>query len=195
MTIKENGFEDTIIVKMPNRVIEKLYRDYFFKIMNERAGHNQDVGHLREAFVRLSLDNNPRPLLDILCENLKQLSHRDFQKLDEKHIQVLFFAYVSMMSSYDTKSEYESEKQYYDILMTRSGIANPRIVNEFLFEFKYAKTAKEKRLGTIDEEAKIQVNRYLQHQQVKKHPNLHAWRIVIVGYTLEICEEIEIDGN
>ena len=69
-----------------------------------------------------------------------------------------------MMSSYDTKSEYESEKQFYDILMTRSGLANVRIVNEFLFEFKYAKTATEKRLGAIDEEAKI----LLRYQQLLK---------------------------
>ena len=192
LTIKEDGFDGSVFLKMPNRVIETLYRDYFLEIMDKRAGNVHDMAPLHAAFNYLSRENNPRPLLDILCENLKQLSHRDFQKLDEKHIQVLFFAYVSMMSSYDTKSEYESEKQFYDILMTRSGLANARIVNEFLFEFKYAKTAKDKRLGTIDEEAKTQVNRYLQHQQVKKHPNLHAWRVVIVGYTLEICGEIEI---
>ena len=62
--------------------------------MSERAGMNDDTIHLQNALNLLMFDNNPRPLLSILCENLKQLSHRDFQKLDEKHIQVLFFAYT-----------------------------------------------------------------------------------------------------
>ena len=140
-------------------------------------------------FNYLSLENNPRPLLDILCENLKQLSHRDFQKLDEKHVQVMFFCYANLLNIYDTKSEYQTEKQFYDILMLKSGLADERVENEFLFEFKYAKNATEYRLGQIDAEAIEQVNGYLAHKQIAKHPNLHAWRIVIVGHTLEICEQ------
>ena len=75
--------------------------------------------------------------------------------------------------------------------MLKSGLADERVENEFLFEFKYTKKSTKKNLGKIDEAAKVQVNTYLQHKQIKKHPNLHAWRIVIIGYKLEICEEIK----
>ncbi|MEY4926367.1 MAG: nuclease superfamily, partial [Bacteroidota bacterium] len=92
---------------------------------------------------------------------------------------------------YDTKSEYQSEKKFYDILMLKNDLADKRVVHEFLFEFKYAKNATEARLGKIDEAAVAQVNDYLSHKQLQNHPNLRAWRIVIVGDTLEICEQVE----
>ena len=181
-----------IEVMMPNRVITDLYRDYFLRIMDERAGYEHDTAELQAALAILVRSNNPRPILDILCQTLKDLSNRDFRKMDEKHVQAMFFCYVNLIQVYDTKSEYEVERQFYDIMMLRNGLADERVEHEFLFEFKYAKTATEHRLGKIDAEATAQVERYLQHKQIKKHPNLHAWRIVIVGYTLEICEAIDI---
>ena len=191
LTITGEGFDDTIFVKMPNRVIANLYRQYFIRIMDERAGNEHDIMDLRNALFTLTEENNPRPLLDILCQTLKQLTHRDFQKMDEKHIQAMFFCYVNLTQVYDTKSEYQSEKKFYDILMLKNDLADQRVVHEFLFEFKYAKTATEARLGKIDEAAIVQVNDYLTHKQLQNHPNLRAWRIVIVGDTLEICEQVE----
>ena len=190
LTIDKEGFDDTIFVKMPNKVIANLYREYFIRIMDERAGFEHDIMELRNALFTLTENNNPRPLLDILCQTLLQLSHRDFQKMDEKHIQAMFYCYVNLTQVYDTISEYQSEKQFYDIMMLRNGLADHRVTNEFLFEFKYARKATDARLGKIDDEAIVQVKRYLQHKQLKKHPNLHAWRVVIVRHTLEICEEM-----
>ena len=189
LTIENVAFDNSILVKMPNRVIANLYREYFIRIMDERAGHEHDIMPLQNALFTLTAENNPKPILELLCENLKQLSHRDFQKMDEKHIQVMFFSYVNLLQVYDTISEYQSEKKYYDILMLKNGLAPDNLENEFLFEFKYARKATEHRLGKIDQEAITQVNGYLEHKKIKKHPNLHVWRIVIVGSTLEICEE------
>ena len=170
LTITGEGFDDTIFVKMPNRVIANLYRQYFIRIMDERAGNEHDIMDLRNALFVLTEENNPRPLLDILCQTLKQLTHRDFQKMDEKHIQAMFFCYVNLTQVYDTKSEYQSEKKFYDILMLKNDLADQRVVHEFLFEFKYAKTATEARLGKIDEAAIVQVNDYLTPQTAAKSP-------------------------
>ena len=190
LTIKEAGFDQSVSLRMPNRVIGNLYRDYFIRIMAERAGFGPDMIHLREALHTLARENNPRPILAILCETLTALTHRDFGKMDEKHIQAMFFCYVNLTQVYDTTSEYQSQKKFYDILMLKNGLANEKVVNEFLFEFKYARKATDDRLGKIDAEAVKQVEEYLTHKRVQNHPNLHAWRIVIVGDKLEICEEV-----
>ena len=190
LTIKEESFDNSVFLKMPNRVIGNLYRDYFIRIMAERSGLGYDMIDFQEALYVLTEDNNPRPLLAILCNTLTALTLRDFGKMDEKHVQAMFFCYVNLTQVYDTTSEYQSQKQFYDILMLKNGLANEKVVHEFLFEFKYAKKATEDRLGKIDNEAVEQVERYLTHKCVQNHPNLHAWRIVIVGDKLEICEEV-----
>ena len=108
----------------------------------------------------------------------------------EKHIQTIFFCYVNLLQVYDTKSEYQSDKQYYDIVMLRNGLANELVINEFLFEFKYLKKGTPKQVERSEAEAKAQIEGYLQHKQIQRHPNLHAWQIVIVGDELEVCKEI-----
>ncbi len=190
LTIDKTGFDASIYLKMPNRVIANLYQDYFIQIMNDRAGIDSDIFALKESLYTLVAENQPLPLLNILCETLKALTHRDFQKMDEKHIQTMFFCYVNLLQVYDTKSEYQSEKQYYDIVMLKNGLANELVINEFLFEFKYLKKGTPRQIEKDANEAQQQIERYLQHKQIQRHPNLHAWQIVIVGDELEVCQEV-----
>jgi hypothetical protein len=195
LTIDSVSFDTSVYLKMPNRVIANLYQDYFIQIMNEIGGLDTDISTLRNALNALVRDNNPYRILAILCETLKALTHRDFQKMDEKHIQTMFFCYVNLLQVYDTKSEYQTEKQYYDIVMLRNGLANELVINEFLFEFKYLKKGTPKQVERSEAEAKAQIEGYLQHKQIQRHPNLHAWQIVIVGDELEVCKEIFYNQN
>ncbi|MFN0202519.1 MAG: AAA family ATPase [Bacteroidia bacterium] len=188
LTIQAAAPLGKLSLSIPNRVISELYRDYFIRILDERSGMNTDVNLLEDALVTLLIENEPRPLLEMLCEVLRQLTLRDYQNMDEKHIQAMFFSYLSLASDYDVNSEYQ--KKFFDILLTRNALANATLTNEFLFEFKYAKKATDYRLGKIDQAAIEQVTGYLNHKKITRHPNLHAWRIVIVGDTLEICEEV-----
>jgi hypothetical protein len=193
LTIDSISFDTSVYLKMPNRVIGNLYQAYFIQIMNEIGGLHTDISTLRNALNALVRDNNPYRILAILCETLKALTHRDFQKMDEKHIQTMFFCYVNLLQVYDTKSEYQTEKQYYDIVMLRNGLANELVINEFLFEFKYLKKGTPKQVERSEAEAKAQIEGYLQHKQIQQHPNLHAWQIVIVGDELAVCKEIFLD--
>ena len=187
LTIRR-GWGDKYEMMMPNKVIRDIYFDYFVQVMEERAQTNRDMYELGTALDELIWENRPQPILDVLQVALKSLTNRDFRSMDEKHVQAMFFAYLNLSRMYDTKSEYESEKKYYDILMLETPIAEAQY--EFIFEFKYAKKAGDIQIETITKNAKTQMKTYLMSQELLNHPKMKAWVVVIVGDTVEACEEV-----
>ncbi len=89
---------------------------------------------------------------------------------------------------YEVKSEYESSKKYFDILMLETPLAEAQY--EFIFELKYARKAGEIHIETMTKQAKTQMNQYLASQELLHHPKMKAWVIVIVGDTVEACKEV-----
>ena len=187
LTIKKM-WGDKYEMEMPNKVIRDIYFDYFLQIMEERAQTNRDLYTLGTALDELIWENNPRPILEVLAVTLRNLTHRDFRNMDEKHIQAMFFSYLNLSKMYNTKSEYESEKKYYDIVMLETPIAEAKY--EFIFEFKYERKAGETRIETISENAKSQMQKYLSSRELSNRPKMKAWVVVVVGDEIETCQEV-----
>ena len=133
-------------------------------------------------------ENRPQPILEVLEVALKSLTNRDFRTMDEKHVQAMFYAYLNISRMYETKSEYESERKYFDIVMLETPIAEAKY--EFIFELKYAKQAGDIRIETIKNEATTQIKTYLTTKELLHHPKMKAWVVVIVGDTVEVCDEV-----
>ena len=187
LTIKKK-WGDKYEMEMPNKVIRDIYFDYFLQVIEEKAQTNRDMYDLGNALDELIWENRPQPILEVLEITLKSLTNRDFRTMDEKHVQAMFYAYLNISRMYETKSEYESEKKYFDIVMLETPIAEAKY--EFIFEFKYAKQAGEIRIDTIKSEAETQIKKYLTTRELSNHPKMKAWVVVIVGDTVEVCEEV-----
>ena len=187
LTIKRK-WGDKYEMVMPNKVIRDIYFDYFLQVMEEKAQTNRDLYELGNALDELIWENRPKPILEVLEVALKSLTNRDFQKMDEKHVQAMFYSYLNLSKMYEVKSEYESSKQYFDILMLETPLAEAQY--EFIFELKYARKAGEIRVETMTKAAEMQMKDYLASQELLHHPKMKAWVIVIVGDTVEACEEV-----
>jgi hypothetical protein len=187
LTIKKK-WGDKYELTMPNKVIRDIYFDYFLQVMEEKAQTNRDLYELGNALDELIWENNPKPILEVLEVALINLTKRDFQNMDEKHVQAMFYSYLNLSKMYEVKSEYESEKKHFDILMLETPIAEAKY--EFIFEFKYEKKAGEKRTKTILEKAKAQMEEYLAQNELSNHPKMKGWVVVVVGDKIEECEEV-----
>ena len=187
LTIKKK-WGDRYEMEMPNKVIRDIYFDYFLQVIEEKAQTNRDMYELGNALDELIWENRPQPILEVLEVALKSLTNRDFRTMDEKHVQAMFYAYLNLSRMYETKSEYESEKKYFDIVMLETPIAEAKY--EFIFEFKYARQAGEIRIETLQEEATTQMKKYLATQEILHHPKMKAWVVVIVGDSVEVCTEV-----
>jgi Predicted AAA-ATPase/PD-(D/E)XK nuclease superfamily len=186
---------------MPNRVISELYYDYFVTIGEREAGLNNTILKIRNALSDLSRNNNPQPFLGIIKALIdKELSLRDAQGFDEKHLKMLLIPYLSLSASHYVVSEPEWENGYVDVLLLK----RPNVTTKynFVLELKYVKKAdidkivvaadgtKEKLTDKVAREARTQMTNYLQSDNAKRIPNLKAWLLLLVGREWHLVEEM-----
>ncbi|RMG17756.1 MAG: AAA family ATPase, partial [Bacteroidetes bacterium] len=86
------------------------------------------------------------------------------------------------------KSEYESGKQYVDLLLKRRPPISPNYT--FALELKYLKKAEMARLEAVTAAGEAQLRQYLQQEELRQMPDLRAWLIVFVGTEAKVLKEI-----
>lgn len=178
--------------KIPNRVVAELYYDYFVDISERETGLNRKVSSIRKSLVELSKNNDPHPFLQIIKELIdKDLSMRDAQKFDEKHLKMLLIPYLSLSAAHYVVSEPEWENGYPDILLFKR--PNVETKNNFLIELKYIKKGNENTLPKVADEGRMQIKKYIQSENAKRIPSLKAWLLVLVGREWALVEEILVD--
>ena len=197
ITIK--GMDEGLFVfEIPNRVIRELYYDYFIDIIERESGLNRTVPKIQNALQQLSRNNNPHPFLELIKALIdKDLSLRDAQNFDEKHLKMLLIPYLSLSATHYVVSEPEWEKLYPDIVLLKRPNIETRYT--FIIELKYIKKADENRRDSdtkelytekVEREARMQLNKYLQTENAKRMTNLKAWLIILVGREWRLVEEI-----
>ena len=200
LTIKEaeEGAGDYSF-KIPNRVIQELYYDYFVAISEEEANLNRTHVDIHRSLIEWS-KNNPKPFLELIKALIdKQLSMRDAQKFDEKHLKMLLIPYLSLSSTHYVVSEPEWGNGYPDMLLLR----RPNVTTKYCFvvELKYLKKADknkkdpqtgEKLIDKTIKEARQQLHNYLQTDNAKRMDNLKAWLLVLVGREWHLIEEVPL---
>ncbi len=199
LTIKDVE-EGEYTFKIPNHVIRELYYEYFVVISEEQSNLNRTSGEIRKALIELSKNNKPHPFLDIIKSLIdKQLSLRDAQNFDEKHLKMLLIPYLSLSASHYVTSEPEWENQYADILLLKR--PNIETKYNFILELKYVKKADkhkkdpktgEKYVDKITTEARKQLTDYLNTENAKRIKNLKAWILILVGRDWHLIEEMPV---
>ena len=192
---KEAGY---YAFKIPNHVIRELYYDYFVAISEQETQLNRAHGYISKALFQLATTNNPYPFLEIIKALIdKQLSLRDAQNFDEKHLKMLLIPYLSLSASHYVTSEPEWENQYPDIVFLKR--PNVPTKYNFILELKYIKKADKnkkdalsqvKMIDKIAEEARQQLKDYLKTDNAKRLGNLKAWLLILVGREWHLIEEI-----
>ncbi|MDZ7880745.1 MAG: PD-(D/E)XK nuclease domain-containing protein [Saprospiraceae bacterium] len=180
---------------------EKQYALPIQQTVYYRLRTDRTVPKIQNALQELSKHNNPHPILDLIKVLLdKDLSFRDAQGFDEKHLKMLLIPYFSLSASHYVKSEPEWENGYPDILLLKR--ANVTTKYNFVIELKYVKLSdKNKRVNPndktseeivtkVEREARIQLTNHLKTDDAKRIENLKAWLIILVGREWKVVEEI-----
>ncbi len=186
--------------RIPNRVIQELYYEYFIDITEREYHLNFTVPKIQAALKQLAKFNNPHPFLTLIKALIdKDLSTRDAISFDEKHLKMLLIPYLSLSASHYVKSEPEWEKLYPDMVLFKR--PNVETKYTFLIELKYIKkgdekakdsTTKELLIKKVEREAREQVKKYIQTEDAKRIPNLKAWLLILVGREWHLVEEIPV---
>jgi hypothetical protein len=180
LTIKGENELGTPIFKIPNRVIEDLYWQYYGDVLQSYNNLPLYTEKIRTAAEKMALGNH-EPFFTLIQGVLKQLSNRDFIKFDEKYIKMLVIAYAMLSEIFFVQTERETAGGYIDLEFGIQPRNRHRPHFQYVFEFKYLKKEEEGKLEATQAEAEKQLRFYLENDEIlKSTQKLRAFTVVVV---------------
>ncbi|MCS6796852.1 MAG: ATP-binding protein, partial [Raineya sp.] len=181
LTIHSADFSESILFKIPNKVIEELYWQYYAQLLQEWSQLGEDEDVVRQAVREMALNGNISKFFSLIEKLLQSLSNRDFIRFDEKQVKMAIMAYLVQSNIFDVRSEQEIRGGGYMDLRLLVRPNNPFKHHEFLIELKYLKKEEEHLLSETLQEAKNQVLGYYQKDEnLQSKEMLHLWAVVVV---------------
>ena len=170
-------------LNIPNKVMKEIYSQYFLKILGEEI--NVDIEeNYAEITKEIALEGKIDKIVELLQKYLKNLSNRDYQRFDEKYVKLIFYCIVMNLKIYSVKSELEVEREYPDIVLIPRD--RSKGYNAIMVEFKYLKKSEEGKIEEKQKEAKEQIERYANTEEMKDIEKMNKYTIVVVNDKLYV---------
>ena len=166
-------------LKIPNNVMKEIYSDYFLKMIDQQAQMTIELKEYNEILEEMALEGRIDKIVEMLEKYLKNLSNRDFQRFDEKYVKLIFYSIAMNLKIYRVKSELEVEREYPDIVLIPRD--RTKGYNAIMVEFKYLKKGEEKQLEKSQKEAREQIEKYSNKQEMKDIEKMNKYTIVVVN--------------
>ena len=170
-------------LKVPNKVMKEIYSEYFLKTLGQDFSNNI-IDSYSEITKELALEGKIDKIIEILQKYLKNLSNRDYQKFDEKYVKLIFYCISMNLKLYTVKSEMEVQREYPDILLVPRD--RKKGYNSIMVEFKYLKKGEENKLKEKQKEAKEQILKYSNYEEIKDIEKLNKYTIIAVNDKLYV---------
>ena len=166
-------------LKIPNKVMREIYSEYFMKLIDEKAKMQIDNDEYNQVLEELALEGKIDKIIEILQKYLKNLSNRDYQRFVEKYIKLIFYCISMNLKIYTVKSELEVQREYPDILLVPRD--RTKGYNAVMIEFKYLKKDEGSKLKEKQKEAKEQILKYSNYNEIKDIEKLNKYTVVAVN--------------
>ena len=173
---------------IPNKVMKEIYGEYFLKILNEEENFSIDSSEYAKISLEMAIEGKIEKGVNLLQKYLRNLSNRDYQNFDEKYVKVIFYCIAMSLRTFWVKSELEVEREYQDILLVPKDLGKGYYT--ILIEFKYLKKDEANKLEEKQKEARKQIIRYSNKEEMKALENLKKFTIVAVNDKIYV-EEIK----
>ena len=108
----------------------------------------------------------------------------DASKFDEKYVKLIFYCISMNLKLYTVKSEMEVQREYPDILLVPRD--RKKGYNSIMVEFKYLKKGEENKLKEKQKEAKEQILKYSNYEEIKDIEKLNKYTIIAVNDKLYV---------
>ena len=175
-------------LKIPNKVMKEIYSEYFMKILNENTQMQIEEDEYNKMLEEIALEGRIDTIVEILQRYLKNLSNRDYQRFDEKYVKLIFYCIAMNLKIFTVKSELEVEREYPDIVLIPRD--RKKEYNAIMIEFKYLKKNEENKVEEKQKEAREQIERYSNTQEMKDIEKMNKYTIVVVNDKVNV-EKVE----
>ena len=171
---------------IPNKVMKEIYASYFMQLMNQEAEFRIDSSTNQEILIQLAMEGRIDKIVEVLRIYLNNLSNRDLIKFDEKYIKLIFYCIAMSIQSYWVKSEMEVKRNYPDILLVPKD--RTKGYKAIMVEFKYIKKGETAKLEDKQKEAREQIERYSEFEEIKDIEGLRKYTIVVATNEIYVEE-------
>jgi hypothetical protein len=173
----------TYVFSFPNYVIKKLYADYFFNSILEKAHLPIDNRPVNESIREMAETGNPKAFFEQVNLILKYFSTRDKAHFNENTLKAMIISLLHQQKFYYIHSEYETNWTYMDVFL--EAIHGQKPTYEVAMELKYAPKGGKVATNTLLKEAATQLQGYLDTPKFNTRTNIKSFVVVVVGYKLE----------
>jgi hypothetical protein len=188
LTIKDS-YHGKPILTIPNEVIRQLYYEYIREGYRDTKVFNIDLFRLGSLFDEMAFKGDWKDLFTYLTSEMnKQTSVRDYIE-GERSIQTFFRAYLNVSNYYITRTEFELNKGYCDILLLPNLLQFPDIEYSYLIEMKYIKPSEysETKLEAKIKDAEEKLNKYKNDESLKIFTgDTHIINLILVFSGIEL---------
>ena len=171
---------------IPNKVMKEIYASYFMQLMDKEADFRIDNNMSMKILREIAKDGKIDKMVEVLRIYLNNLSNRDLIKFDEKYIKLIFYCIAMTMKIYSVKSEIEVNRNYPDILLVPRD--RSKGYKSIMVEFKYLKKGETAKLEDKQKEAREQIERYSQFDDIKDIEGLRKYTIVVAANEIYVEE-------
>ena len=165
------------ILKVPNQVLKDIYAEYFLKILREE-GNFEVYNDYNEIAKEVLKEGKVDKILNLLKEYLENLSNRDYQNFSEKYIKLMFYCMARSTKKFIVKSELELGRGYCDILLLPKD--KDKGYYSIMIEFKYLKKGNRRNIQKAQEEAREQIIKYSNTEEMRQIEKLKKYTVVAV---------------
>ena len=178
LTIAGEVFEKPEL-KIPNKVMKQLYSEYFLEILKKETDLQVTEDDYNEMLREIALEGKIDKIIEMLGKYLKNLSNRDYIKMDEKYIKLIFYCIAMNLKIFRLKSEMEVQRKYPDILLIPKDPSKG--YKGVMIEFKYLKKGEENKLQEKQKQAREQIKEYGEFEEIKELENIYKYTVVAVN--------------
>ena len=178
LTIAGEVFEKPEL-KIPNKVMKEIYSEYFLEVLKKETDMQVTESDYNEMLREIALEGKIDKIIETVEKYLKGLSNRDYIKFDEKYVKLIFFCIAMNLKIFRLKSEMEVQKKYPDILLIPKD--QSKDYKGVMIEFKYLKKGEESKFKEKQEEAKKQIEEYVEFEEIRELKKIYKYTVVAVN--------------
>ncbi len=165
-------------LSIPNLVMKEIYSDYFLKVIGQGINIDVNADYIQIA-KEIALEGKIDTLVELVHKYLNNLSNRDFVNFDEKYVKLVFYCIAMNLKLFRVKSEMEVNRNYPDLLLVPQD--NTKEYKSVMIEFKYLKSNEKEKIKEKQIEAKEQIKRYSEFEDIKYIEGLNKYTVVAVN--------------
>lgn len=166
-------------LQIPNLIMKEIYSDYFLTLISQKTNLEIEENDYNEILEEIALDGKIDKILEIEHKYLNNLSNRDFARFDEKYVKLIFYCIAMNLKLFRIKSELEVNRNYPDLLIVPRDQAKG--YKSVMIEFKYLKKDEKHKLEEKQKEAREQIRRYSEFEEIKDIEYLNKYTVVVVN--------------